>query len=48
MEVRRIAWLGVRTEHASAMVAFLQTTLGLTLEHADEGQWVFSLPWVEG
>jgi catechol 2,3-dioxygenase-like lactoylglutathione lyase family enzyme len=44
VEVRRIAWLGVRTEHASAMAAFLQTTLGLTLEHADGGQWVFSLP----
>jgi catechol 2,3-dioxygenase-like lactoylglutathione lyase family enzyme len=44
MELRRIAWLGVRTEHADAMVAFLQATLGLTLEHADEGQWVFSLP----
>jgi catechol 2,3-dioxygenase-like lactoylglutathione lyase family enzyme len=44
MHVRRIAWLGVRTEHADAMVAFLQTTLGLRLEHLDEGQWVFSLP----
>jgi catechol 2,3-dioxygenase-like lactoylglutathione lyase family enzyme len=44
MHVRRIAWLGVRTEHADAMVAFLQTTLGLPLEHLDEGQWVFSLP----
>jgi catechol 2,3-dioxygenase-like lactoylglutathione lyase family enzyme len=44
MKVRRIAWLGVRTNHADAMVAFLQATLGLTLEHADEGQWVFSLP----
>ena len=44
MQVRRIAWLGVRTEHASAMAAFLQTTLGLTLEHADGDQWVFSLP----
>ena len=44
MDVRRIAWLGVRTEHADAKVAFLQTTLGLRLEHADEGQWVFSLP----
>jgi catechol 2,3-dioxygenase-like lactoylglutathione lyase family enzyme len=44
MEVRRIAWLGIRTERAAAMVDFLQTTLGLTLEHASEGQWVFSLP----
>jgi catechol 2,3-dioxygenase-like lactoylglutathione lyase family enzyme len=26
------------------MVAFLQDTLGLALEHADDGQWVFSLP----
>jgi catechol 2,3-dioxygenase-like lactoylglutathione lyase family enzyme len=43
MEVWRIAWLGVRTEHAGAMVAFLQTTLGLALEHRDDGQWVFSL-----
>jgi catechol 2,3-dioxygenase-like lactoylglutathione lyase family enzyme len=44
MDVRRIAWLGVRTDHAEAMAAFLQTTLGLHLEHSDEGQWVFSLP----
>jgi catechol 2,3-dioxygenase-like lactoylglutathione lyase family enzyme len=44
MEVRRIAWLGVRTEHAEPMAAFLQTTLGLTLEHVGDGQWVFSLP----
>jgi catechol 2,3-dioxygenase-like lactoylglutathione lyase family enzyme len=26
------------------MAVFLQTTLGLTPEHADAGQWVFSLP----
>jgi catechol 2,3-dioxygenase-like lactoylglutathione lyase family enzyme len=44
MEVRRIAWLGVRTERADAMVEFLQNTLGLALEHAEGGQWVFSLP----
>ena len=44
MHVRRITWLGVRTDQPSAMVAFLQTTLGLTLQHADAGQWVFSLP----
>jgi catechol 2,3-dioxygenase-like lactoylglutathione lyase family enzyme len=44
MEVRRIAWLGVRTEQADPMVAFLRATLGLALEHEGEGQWVFSLP----
>ncbi len=44
MEVRRIAWLGVRTDRADAMVAFLRDVLGLALEHAAEGQWVFSLP----
>jgi catechol 2,3-dioxygenase-like lactoylglutathione lyase family enzyme len=26
------------------MVAFLRDTLGLTLEFAEDGQWVFSLP----
>jgi catechol 2,3-dioxygenase-like lactoylglutathione lyase family enzyme len=44
MEVRRIAWLGVRTDQADAMVDFLGNTLGLPLEHSDEGQWVFTLP----
>jgi catechol 2,3-dioxygenase-like lactoylglutathione lyase family enzyme len=44
MDVRRIAWLGVRTEHADAMVVFLRDTLGMALEHAGDGQWVFSLP----
>ena len=44
MQVRRIAWLGVRTERADAMVAFMKDLLGLSLEHAGEGQWVFSLP----
>jgi catechol 2,3-dioxygenase-like lactoylglutathione lyase family enzyme len=44
VHLRRIAWLGVRTEHADVMVAFLQTTLGLSLEQLDDGQWVFSLP----
>jgi catechol 2,3-dioxygenase-like lactoylglutathione lyase family enzyme len=44
MKVRRIAWLGVRTEDADPMVRFLRATLGLSVEHEDEGQWVFSLP----
>jgi catechol 2,3-dioxygenase-like lactoylglutathione lyase family enzyme len=44
MQVRRIAWLGVRTERADAMVAFMNDVLGLSLKHAGEGQWVFSLP----
>jgi catechol 2,3-dioxygenase-like lactoylglutathione lyase family enzyme len=44
MEVRRIAWLGVRTDRAEAMVTFLGETLGLVLEHAEDGQWVFALP----
>jgi catechol 2,3-dioxygenase-like lactoylglutathione lyase family enzyme len=44
MEVRRIAWLGVRTERADAMVGFFRDVLGLSLEHAGEGQWVFSMP----
>jgi hypothetical protein len=38
MEVRRIAWLGVRTERADAMVALMKDVLGLPLEHAGEGQ----------
>jgi catechol 2,3-dioxygenase-like lactoylglutathione lyase family enzyme len=44
MKVRRIAWLGVRAEDADPMVRFLRATLGLSVEHEDEGQWVFSLP----
>jgi catechol 2,3-dioxygenase-like lactoylglutathione lyase family enzyme len=44
IEVRRIAWLGVRTDRADAMVAFLRDTLGMALQHADDGQWAFVLP----
>jgi catechol 2,3-dioxygenase-like lactoylglutathione lyase family enzyme len=44
MRIRRIAWLGVRTGSADPMVEFLSATLGLRLEHDDQGQWVFSLP----
>jgi catechol 2,3-dioxygenase-like lactoylglutathione lyase family enzyme len=44
MDVRRIAWLGVRTERAEAMVAFFKDTLGLGLQYAEDGQWEFSLP----
>ena len=44
MKVRRIAWLGVRTERADPMVDFLRATLGLGVEHGGQGQWVFSLP----
>jgi catechol 2,3-dioxygenase-like lactoylglutathione lyase family enzyme len=44
MKVQRIAWVGVRTERAEAMVAFLRDTLGLAFEWSGEGQSVFSLP----
>lgn len=44
IEVRGIAWLGVRTDRADAMVGFLRDTLGMALEHAGDGEWAFSLP----
>ena len=44
MRVVRLAWLGVRTAHSQAMASFLEGTLGLTLDHSGEGEWVYSLP----
>jgi catechol 2,3-dioxygenase-like lactoylglutathione lyase family enzyme len=44
MRVIRLAWLGVRTRHSQAMASFLEGTLGLTLSHSGEGEWVYSLP----
>lgn len=44
MRVIRLAWLGTRTDHSLAMARFLEETLGLALDHAGEGEWVYSLP----
>jgi catechol 2,3-dioxygenase-like lactoylglutathione lyase family enzyme len=44
MRVLRIAWLGTRTDRATAMAEFLLSTMGLQLDHAGEDTWVFVLP----
>jgi predicted enzyme related to lactoylglutathione lyase len=44
MRVRRLAWLGIRTEAAEALAEFFANTLGLRLDHADDNGWVFVLP----
>ncbi len=44
MRVRRIAWLGTRTDDARAMADFLQHTLGLALIQQGGHVWVFNLP----
>lgn len=44
MRVLRLAWLGIRTEAAEAMVDFFASTLGLRFDHADEKGSVFVLP----
>ncbi|MGH2554575.1 MAG: VOC family protein [Actinomycetota bacterium] len=42
--MRRIAWLGTRTDDAQAMASFFEQVLGLTRERSEGDIWVFSLP----
>ena len=44
MRVRRIGFVGTRTERPEAMAAFLEDVLGLTAEHAGNDMWAFRLP----
>ena len=44
MRVRKIGFVGTRTERPEAMAAFLEDVLGLTAEHAGNDMWAFRLP----
>jgi predicted enzyme related to lactoylglutathione lyase len=44
MRVRKIGFVGTRTERPEAMAAFLEHVLGLTAEHAGDDMWAFRLP----
>ncbi len=43
MHIRRIAFLGVQTEHFDAMAGFVRDVLGLPAAHLDDGWGVFRL-----
>ncbi|MGQ0668776.1 MAG: VOC family protein [Actinomycetota bacterium] len=43
MEIRRLGWLGVRTERFDEMVTFLREILGLSLELEQPGRAMFRL-----
>jgi catechol 2,3-dioxygenase-like lactoylglutathione lyase family enzyme len=44
MQVRRLAWVGTRTDHVEGMTSFLRDVLGLRLVDAREELTVFQLP----
>jgi predicted enzyme related to lactoylglutathione lyase len=44
MRVRKIGFVGTRTERPEAMAAFLEHVLGLTAEHTGNDMWAFRLP----
>lgn len=44
MEIKRLSWLGIRTERFEEMTAFLEGALGLRKEIAEPGRAMFRLP----
>lgn len=44
MEVRRLSWLGIRTENFEEMTDFLERALGLRREIDEPGRAMFRLP----
>ena len=44
MHVRKLGWVGTRTEHVEGMASFLRDVLGLRLVDAREEVTVFQLP----
>jgi catechol 2,3-dioxygenase-like lactoylglutathione lyase family enzyme len=44
MKVKRLGWLGVRTDRFEAMVAMLRDTMGLPLQIDQPGRAMFALP----
>ncbi|WP_210506338.1 VOC family protein [Naasia sp. SYSU D00057] len=44
MQVRRLGWVGTRTERAEELARFYGEVLGLPLVHSEPDFWVFELP----
>jgi catechol 2,3-dioxygenase-like lactoylglutathione lyase family enzyme len=44
VKVRKIGFVGTRTDRPEAMAAFLETVLGLEPIHGDDDMWAFRLP----
>lgn len=44
MKVRKIGFVGTRTDRPEAMAAFLEHVLGLEPTHSGDDMWAFSLP----
>ena len=44
MQIRKLAWLGTRTERPDLMVAFCRDVLGLRLDMELPGFWMMTLP----
>ena len=44
MKVKRLSWLGTRTERYDEMTAFVRDVLGLSLVHEEPGFAMFQLP----
>jgi catechol 2,3-dioxygenase-like lactoylglutathione lyase family enzyme len=44
MRIIKLAWVGTRTQHAEATVAFFREVLGLRLELDQPGFWMLKLP----
>jgi catechol 2,3-dioxygenase-like lactoylglutathione lyase family enzyme len=44
VQVIKLAWIGTRTQHADATVAFFRDVLGLRLDLEAPGFWLMKLP----
>ena len=44
MKVRRLCWLGVRTQAFDETTAFFRDVLGLPMGYEEPGFWMFALP----
>lgn len=44
MNIIKLAWVGTRTEHDAATVAFFRDVLGLRTKLLEPGFWVLKLP----
>jgi catechol 2,3-dioxygenase-like lactoylglutathione lyase family enzyme len=44
VKLRKIGWVGTRTENPEAAADFFGRVLGLRFSHSGDGVWVFQLP----
>jgi predicted enzyme related to lactoylglutathione lyase len=44
LEIKRLSWLGIRTERFNEMTAFLEGAMGLRKEISEPGRAMFRLP----